>query len=719
MTSKNSYSDARGERGLAAWLVREKMRHSLWAISLFALLLFFSMTLPTAIQVQQLMERSQAYEWTRQQMLESGADMVSTVLGLGNGFTALLIAGMALVMAAACFRYLHNKNQVDFYHSLPLRRPWLFAANFGAGLASFAIAYFGNLLLSGLIALCAGFGKGLLTPAVGGAILLHCVFFLVIYAICVLGHQLAGVTATGVLCGGVLLAGPLAAFGLFIVYAQTLFRNFYLPESVLWRIGDFCSPLWAYMSRTFQQAEQYAGRVRWWAGAALCWLLAGLVIAALACWAYCRRPSESAGKAASFRLPAAVLKYFAVLLCTLAGGLLFRLVIGGRGWMIFGFCLGGLLSHCLVEIIYHLDFKALFCHIRAFGLFAALFAAIYLCLAMDIFHYDSYLPEADQVQSVSVNLDWLESYYSEYQMLPGRDDAVLTFLDRQTYRQPETIQAALELCRISREPYQEEPDDYYSTEVRYTLKSGRQVYRSYHVPRQAAKDQIMVLYDSREYKEQYVPLFQKEPGQFQCAVISLGMPNRPDQYLRQPGQAEQMAQALRQDLLAMEARQIEKKGPVATVTLSTDRDYGKEDREQWDSFETTVPIYDTYTNTLRVLAEQGVTTESSLRSYEVEKAYLWVDENSENAYDEDITESDLLDKYFSGDITAETRQDRAGEWTLLTDWEVIRQLLQKAVPESLAWQNPFLRFKQSNTWMRVVLNESQEREISYVFPMAE
>lgn len=718
MTSKNCSFDPRAEQRLALRLSREKMRHSLWAISLFALLLFFSMTLPTAIQVQQLMERSRAYEWDQAELLAEGIEQISTVLGMGNGITALLIANMALVMAAVCFRYLHNKNQVDFYHSLPLRRPYLFAANCGAGVAGFLIAYFGNLLLSGLIAACSGFGQALIQPTVGIAVAMHCVFFLVVYAICALGHQLAGLTATGVLCGGVLLAGPLAAFGLFVIYAQTLFQNFYLPDSVLMRIGDYVSPLWAYVSRAFHPVEQYAGQVRW-AGAAFCWLLAGLAFFALACWAYCRRPSESAGKAISFRLPAAVLKYFAVLICVLGGGALFRLVIGGMGWMIFGFCLGGLLSHCLVEIIYHLDFKKLFCHIRAFGLFAALFAAAYLCLAMDIFHYDSYLPEADQAQSVSVNLDWLESYYSEYQMLPGRDDTVLTFLDRQTYRQPETIQAALELCRISREPYQAGRDEYYNTEVRYTLKSGRQVYRSYRVPRQAAKEQIMALYDSREYKEQYVPLFQKEPDQFQCAVISLGMPNRPDQYLRQPGQAEQVAQALRQDLLAMEARQIEKKGPVATVTLSTDRDYGKEDREWEDSFETTVPIYDTYANTLRVLAEQGVTTESSLRSYEVEKAYLWVDENSKNAYGEDITESDLLDKYFSGDINAETRQDRAGEWTLLTDWDVIQQLLQQTVPESLARQNPFLRFKQSNTWMRVVLNESQEREISYVFPMAE
>lgn len=713
MISKNFFSESREERRLAARLTKEKMRHSLWALSLFALLLFFTMTLPAAVQVQQLMEQRQAFGWSLEQAREAGVETMASILGLSNGFTAIVIASMAPVMAAVCFRYLHNKSQVDFYHSLPLRRPYLFAANFGAGLAGFAVAYFGNLLLSGLIVVCAGYGQALLTPAVGAALVLHCVFFLAVYAVCVLGCQLAGTTATGVLCGGVLLAGPLGAFGLFLAYAQTLFEHFYLPESVWLRIGDFCSPLWAYFSRCFHRAEAYAGQLRWgWV--ALVWLPVGLAVAALACWAYRRRPSESAGKAASFSLPASILKYFAVLLCILAGGLMFRLVIGGEGWMIFGFFLSGLLSHCLVEIIYHLDFKALFCHIRAFGLFAALFAAAYLCLELDVFHYDDYLPRADQVQAVSVNLNWMGYNYNYRQ----GEDVTLERLNRQTYRQPETIEAALELCQISlnhsRGEYgaiestqSDDQERYYSTEVRYTLKSGRRVYRQYFVPRQAAEEQLIVLYDSQEYKENYLSLYQKEPSAFRCAQIDLGMPNRPEQYLRQEGQAEALAQALRQDVTAMRAREIQNKGPVAFVTLSTDPNYGKQGYDGDLSFEAAVPIYDTYENTLRVLKEQGVETEAPLRSYEVEKAYLWVSDS-----DRDFVKNHGLEDYFTADV----KQSRSEEWVLLTDWDTIQKLLQEATPSNLIQYNPFIQFDRQNTQLRVVLDDNQGMEIFYEFP---
>lgn len=704
MTSKNCSFDPRMERKLALRLTREKMRHSLWALCLFALLLFFTMTLPTAVSIQQLMERRRFADWTQAELLEEGIEKISNFLGLGNGLTAIVVANMALVMAAVCFRYLHNKNQVDFYHSLPVRRPYLFAANFGAGVAGFLIAYFGNLLLSGLIAACSGFGSALVQPAVGAAVVMHCVFFLTVYAICILGHQLAGVTATGVLCGGVLLAGPLAAFGLFLVYASFFFYNFYLPESLWMEIGDRISPLWAYLVRTFHPVEQYAGQIKW-GGAALGWLAAGLVIAALACWAYCRRPSEAAGKAISFRWPAAVLKYFAVLICTLGGGLLFRLIIGGLDWMVVGFCLGGLLSHCLVEIIYHLDFKKLFTHIRALGLFALLFAGGYLCLELDLMGYDAYLPRADQVQAVSVDLNWL-----------GQDRdwraTDLELLDRQTYRQPETIEAALELCDMSR--VMQGQDEYRSTVVRYTLKNGRQVYRKYSVPRRQASEQLMTLYSSQEYKENYLPLYRVDPADFQSAAFSPYRPSQQQQFLRQPGQAEELAQALRKDVDALQAQQIINKSPVCLITLSTDPDYGKEGRFDHESVEVTVPVYGSYENTLALLARQGIRVNEPLRPEEVEEAWLWVDQKEADEEDWPAGEAAAYHTWIDKGIT----QSRERGEVRLTDWQQIQPLLEKGALSYLAYWNPF--FAQDETIsLRVVLNENRGEQLEYVFPKTE
>lgn len=701
MTSKNFSSKAQEERRLAVRLCREKTRRSLWSLCLFGLLLFFCMTLPTAIGTQQTLSNQKVLEWTTEQTREAGAEIVAAVLGLSNGVTALIAAGMAVVMAAASFRYLHNKSQVDFYHSLPIRRPYLFAANFGAGLAGFAAAYFSNLLLSGLIAVCAGFGGGLLTPAVGEAIVLHCVFFATIYALCVLGHQLAGTLATGMLCGGVLLVGPVAGYGLYFVCAEFFFEFFYLPEELALRGGDLVSPLWAYLRRTFHSMEDYAGAVEWGA-VALGWLSVGLVLAVLGCWFYCRRPSESAGKAAAFRVPAAILKYFAVLLCTLTCGMFFWGTVGGRGWMFVGFFLGGLISHCLVEMIYHLDFKALFCHIRGFGLFALLFAAFYSCLALDVFHYDDFLPQADQVQAVSLDAPWLDKDYRGYTRRSWGD---MEALERQTYREPETIASALNICALN---WDRGEGQRYTASVRFTMKNGRQIYRRYLIPWEQAEENSMVLFNSEEYKLNQYGLYQKEAAQYLSAEIDQGMPQRPRRYLRQEGQAEALAQALQLDLQAMRAQDIADKGPVALVTLSSNREYGKKDyQRRADDCETVVPVYDSYVNTLRVMEEQGAALEPPLAQYEIESARVYVEGKEED----EIRLRDLAEG-----LPASAAQDvPVGRWVKLQDWETVQALIQQGSPDYLAMRNPFFH-QDENVRLQVIVDEERGESIIYVFP---
>ena len=159
----------------------------------------------------------------------------------------------------------------------------------------------------------------------------------------------------------------------------------------------------------------------------------------------------------------------------------------------------------------------------------------------------------------------------------------------------------------------------------------------------------------------------------------------------------------------MRIQDIKNKGPIAIVTLSTDRNYGKQEYDDDLSFEISLPVYDTYENTLKALKEQGVETEATLRSYEVEKAYLWVGDEFDA-----FVETHGLEAYFSSD--ANTKQILSDEWMLLTDWDTIQRLLQNAVPENLARRNPFFLIDHNHTQLRVVLDENQGLEIHYVFP---
>ena len=195
MTSKNSYS-----KGIARqiWqLMGETLRHQLWAVALFVLALFFALPVPILKYVQDALE-------ARRQGRESyQLEAMGSLLGLENIFVGMIVAGGAILLAAVVFRFMHSRQQVDFYHSLPVRRGALFAARYLAGFALFAAAYLANLAIASAIVACSGFAPVLADAQIPSAIASHMVFFLLIYSICVLAHQLALIPTEGeyeVLC---------------------------------------------------------------------------------------------------------------------------------------------------------------------------------------------------------------------------------------------------------------------------------------------------------------------------------------------------------------------------------------------------------------------------------------------------------------------------------------------------------------------------------------
>ena len=85
-----------------------------------------------------------------------------------------------------------------------------------------------------------------------------------------------------------------------------------------------------------------------------------MAVTALSLELYRLRPSEAAGKAMAFSKSKARFVSFWVLLGGMAGGWFFWTLQSQVKWGLFGTAAGILLVHCMVEIIYHFDFKKLF-----------------------------------------------------------------------------------------------------------------------------------------------------------------------------------------------------------------------------------------------------------------------------------------------------------------------------------------------------------------------
>ena len=154
MTSKSFSS-----KGLAG----DSMRRSLWALEQKAYNLNNS---------PQYMEDA----W------QGALDQVAVLLG-HNPFVKVTFVVMAVACGVALFAYLHNRQKVDFYHSLPLSRTRLFANNFLTGALCTLSTYFVMLAITLACAYAMGFGEAADWGAIGGTVLCNLIFFLLIYEI--------------------------------------------------------------------------------------------------------------------------------------------------------------------------------------------------------------------------------------------------------------------------------------------------------------------------------------------------------------------------------------------------------------------------------------------------------------------------------------------------------------------------------------------------------
>ena len=112
-----------------------------------------------------------------------------------------------------------------------------------------------------------------------------------------------------------------------------------------------------------------------------------------------------------------VIRILLTMLSALGLGLFFYMMRSSMGWAVFGILFGGGICHCVVEIIYHFDFKKLFSH--KLQLVCCLVASLLIMVVFryDLLGYDRYLPKAGQVREAAVHVDRTSDWVS-YGPLP-------------------------------------------------------------------------------------------------------------------------------------------------------------------------------------------------------------------------------------------------------------------------------------------------------------
>ncbi len=515
MTLKNSSSEqAAGGIGLFK-LLTKIIRRNIW-LPLLALIGFLlNLPVVTALIYNAIDNENVYYTYQSSYFAEE-------VMMAFQICSSLIIIVGALLAAVTLFRYLHVRSQVDFYHSLPVRREKFFAANWLAGFLVFFVPYAAAHLLNLIMLALFGMLPYLPMDMYFTYILFNMLGYALMFSLTVLAMLLSGnmpgalkiLTSIYGLCPAI--AGLLTALaGIFytnyVAFSDTL-TNGLLHASVLER---YCWVSW------FSMEGNAAICVQDW----IIGILLLVVTVAVSVLLYQKRKSECAGSTLAFRWQKPLFKYPYVVLFGLLGGILFY-AMGNMDflWAAFGAIIATLFMAQLLEIFVNSDFRAIRRGWRAAFCSVLVVGAILAYFGMDLGGFNKWQAEADAVESVQVSSSLLNLGTSDYY-----NDHRYNWYDNETYwrwsssdyaekqgmitfNDPANVAALVSILNSPETEYecQYNENDYYNyysdrqwVEVVYHLKNGRTKVRNLSCGGVVANEQAyLTLLASDEWRGQ-------------------------------------------------------------------------------------------------------------------------------------------------------------------------------------------------------------------------
>ena len=605
MMSNRSFFDVR--------LLRETMRRNIWAIALSLIGFAFCLPIPMAITLQNMLENAKRMPEDTEYIMKNAADTMGAWLSLDNFLITFGCIIMALLCGVAMFRYLHSRKQVDFYHGIPISRTKLFVTNYLTGVLSVLPALYLMYALAAIITLAAGvklpfgFGKGLFV------LLLHSLFFLLIYTISVLATVLTGNTIIAVLMVAWLLFSIPAAAGIAGALGTMYFHTWGGFGMLRWLVTYASPPILYVLTSTGDPLYVTGNALRIYndmpvlCKILICVLIATILLFVLSLILFRKRKSECAGTAVAFQKLKAPLKCYMVLVIALLFGLVFT-VIGGEFWVWFGLLAGTVLGHILIEMIYHFDFRAAFAHWKTMIILAAAAIAIVMGFQHDIFGYDKWLPKEASIQAVSFDSGFARSdirggISTRQKFLSARDNIA-------AIRKLAEISAAYTEERHDEWRYEDAYEydaDYRATffSVSYKLPGGREASRYYSIP---MTDETWALIDSVRFSEEYMrainPIFEdyESKGSTRLCIRTQAEPSdAAGMIVTDQTVVKQLMDALREETLTLTAEIAKSTAPVLRIDL----EHYDEDGDTDHALEY-LPVYPSYVKTLSILKGQGI-----------------------------------------------------------------------------------------------------------------
>ncbi len=639
-------------RNLCFKLMREDLKRRLWTVAFSIVSMVFALVVPVAMQCSNF-----SRELADMSLSRRYSQMNRIVTALWFNIPVILILMVSSVLwAVSGFQYLHNRQKVDFYHSIPVKRHQLFLAAYANGilvpLACYALAQAASVCFL----LSAGIGPDRIGSLPWQSLLINSVYYCLIYTTVVIAMMMTGHVVVALLGAGVFFGYGPAAVGLGVLFCENNFRTWLYGMGVtraidllLMRLLRYTSPLVNYILALEEFTEG-----TWSLWRALPVLLVTAAFALLAYGLYRLRASEAAGRAMAFEKTRAVIRILITIPVGIAGGMFLGDFVKGVGWLAFGTICGVLLTHCLMEIIYHFDFRKLFANRYQLVLCAVLALAANVAGYYDLFGYDSWYPEADEIVDATVYEpnagSWITYGEVEFEEA-GNNDAdymeslildagreydghyVWNYDSGNHYRMSNMkLTDAYTVSELARRSAENEKQmrfkqgyhsGYRTIYLRVKLKSGRQVYRMYNYAEASGESEELFrsILESAEYKKGIYPVMDQTAEDLAAVYFMQNGSSADSPMELDAAGREAVLAAFQQDMLDMTFETMAHELPIGTIQFRTQAHeeairYNNELLELVDSRagmgfgdltgRCVYPVYPSFTRTLALLEEAGV-----------------------------------------------------------------------------------------------------------------
>lgn len=617
-------------------LRRENLKHRI-GIVLAVIGIFFFYILSFAISVQNICSLDG----------ESFQEKLGNITALSEpkmtvGMLAILCA---VLLAVTGFRYLHSKIEIDFYHSLPLRRRvrfYLILTNdAGVFFAVFAVV---SVLKCGIVSAAGYFSARFITNTLW-SLVCYGLVFLVSYLTMSLAMIMTGNTFVGIL-GYLVFASyvPFVIRNLYPSLAQTFFHTYcdsgaggqflnYLSPVSLAKGLFIGEPGWAWKNHM----DYFAANIVWI-----------VILAVLNFWLFQKRASERAGKAMAFPKANPVIRILLVIPATIYSGLFLYGISYTffKPWIVVGMLVGGILTHGVIECIYRFDIRGLWSYKRQMLLCMAVSFAIVGFFWLDVSGFDKFLPKQEELSSILIDNPGVADDSSYW----GKERTGVTGdTMKEAYEVIEKIVAQNdENIRLNNDSSANGSANLSNYIIRYRMKNGKEKKRQYLLSEKYVDELMEKVFRSEEYKRDTYSLYSADWSNVTQVAVSY-----PVMYQELDITEEQRAELFRtylEEHSRLDYETVKKSIPFGQLTVTYSGAFNRENglfAAQFYDTETTdyYYLYPSFKKTVRYLREElGVELNTSMEDFEITQLEITsYDDESEDASSFTIEDKKFID----------------------------------------------------------------------------